>query len=366
MLTNLDIQAAIAKKRSNPTAANQVPVANAGADNVITLPASSIQLSGGQSVDPDGSIVAYSWSQVSGANTATFSSTTVASPIVTGLIAGVYIFSLTVLDNKGASASDTVKVTVNNASSSSKTPVIHIIGQSNAGGANEGSTGMAAHLRVVMPYASIQTNAGGATTVGDGTYASLNGAGQVDVGMEYNLAYTFNQATGNNIAINKWYVGGSKVAVRGSGADWNPSSVNEYMDRSSTSLDNFLAKLTADGKNPVLHAVVWDIGENDAQDGTTQSTWVTAMKANISKLRTRYNLPNLAIFIVRTKNWNETITGLLTIRAAQEQVVAETPNSYLINRDDAAMVSGDPIHVSAAGQQLVGQRVADIVKTIGY
>ena len=95
---------------------NQAPVANAGADKTITLPVSSTTLSGLGS-DADGTISGYSWTQVSGPNTANFNNTTVASPVVSGLISGIYVFSLIVTDNAGAaSAGDQVVITVNSAS----------------------------------------------------------------------------------------------------------------------------------------------------------------------------------------------------------------------------------------------------------
>ncbi|MDF7814857.1 malectin domain-containing carbohydrate-binding protein [Hymenobacter sp. YC55] len=94
-------------------AANAAPVANAGPDKTVTLPASSTALAG-SGTDTDGSIVSYAWTQVSGPNTATFSSTTIATPTVSGLVAGAYVFSLIVRDNAGlASPADQVTITVN-------------------------------------------------------------------------------------------------------------------------------------------------------------------------------------------------------------------------------------------------------------
>ncbi|WP_054411855.1 PKD domain-containing protein [Hymenobacter sp. DG25A] len=102
---------------------NQLPVANAGADKSITLPTSSVSLDG-SATDADGSIASYSWSQVSGPNTATFSSKTVATPTVSGLVAGSYVFSLTATDDKGGmSPADQVTVTVNSSSSTNNTLV---------------------------------------------------------------------------------------------------------------------------------------------------------------------------------------------------------------------------------------------------
>ncbi|TGD82216.1 malectin domain-containing carbohydrate-binding protein [Hymenobacter wooponensis] len=91
---------------------NQAPVANAGPDQSLRLPATSTSLAG-SGTDPDGSISAYRWSQVSGPNTASFSSLTAPSPTVSGLVAGSYVFSLVVTDNQQASsAADLVTVSV--------------------------------------------------------------------------------------------------------------------------------------------------------------------------------------------------------------------------------------------------------------
>ncbi|WP_198173037.1 PKD domain-containing protein, partial [Hymenobacter ginkgonis] len=65
----------------------------------------------GSATDADGTISSYTWSQVSGPNTATFSSKTVAVPTISGLAVGNYIFSLVATDNLGL-ASQPAQVTV--------------------------------------------------------------------------------------------------------------------------------------------------------------------------------------------------------------------------------------------------------------
>jgi hypothetical protein len=94
------------------TPANQPPTANAGPDKTITLPASSVTLTGSGS-DPDGSIASYSWSKISGPSGSTFGSPSSASTTVNGLVQGTYTFRLTVTDNLGATGSDDVNVIVN-------------------------------------------------------------------------------------------------------------------------------------------------------------------------------------------------------------------------------------------------------------
>ena len=93
---------------------NQLPTANAGADANITLPTSSIGLSGSGS-DPDGSIASFAWACTSkpvGAANPSFSAATSAATTATGLVAGSYTFRLTVTDNQGATGFDDVVITV--------------------------------------------------------------------------------------------------------------------------------------------------------------------------------------------------------------------------------------------------------------
>ncbi|MBP6025490.1 PKD domain-containing protein [Ferruginibacter sp.] len=96
-------------------AANIAPIANAGADQTITLPTNSVILSG-NGTDPDGTITAYSWAKISGPVAGTITNPNVAATFVTGLAAGIYTFELRVTDNNGATDTDTIQVTVNVAS----------------------------------------------------------------------------------------------------------------------------------------------------------------------------------------------------------------------------------------------------------
>jgi dienelactone hydrolase len=96
-------------------AANKQPVANAGTDRNITLPQNSTQLNGSSSSDPDGSIRAYAWKQLSGPSTITIASRAASITNVSGFIQGSYSFELTVTDNDGATAADRVTVNVSKA-----------------------------------------------------------------------------------------------------------------------------------------------------------------------------------------------------------------------------------------------------------
>jgi poly(3-hydroxybutyrate) depolymerase len=92
-------------------APNQAPSANAGSDQTITLPLNSITLNG-SGADADGSVSGYSWTKISGPAQFSIAQSAQAQTGVNQLAEGVYAFQLTITDNEGAVAFDTVVVTV--------------------------------------------------------------------------------------------------------------------------------------------------------------------------------------------------------------------------------------------------------------
>ena len=95
----------------NPNPANLAPTANAGPDQTITLPTSTITFAG-SGTDADGSITAYLWTKIAGP-AGTITNTANPLSTVTGLAQGVYQFELRVTDNNGDFGRDTMQVTVN-------------------------------------------------------------------------------------------------------------------------------------------------------------------------------------------------------------------------------------------------------------
>ncbi|GAA4733473.1 hypothetical protein GCM10023229_09440 [Flavisolibacter ginsenosidimutans] len=89
----------------------------------ITLPLDSVLLDGSKSSDPDGKINAWQWTKLTGPASFTIASATAATTIVKNLKLGAYQFELTVIDDKGASARDTVMITVDSTATSNHPPV---------------------------------------------------------------------------------------------------------------------------------------------------------------------------------------------------------------------------------------------------
>jgi hypothetical protein len=99
-----------------PPAPNQAPVANAGRDT--TLYSANTTTLQGSGFDPDGTIVAYRWRQLSPQSPCELVSPLQAKSSVRGLKDGTYSFELEVTDDRGARASDTVYIEVKNLTSS--------------------------------------------------------------------------------------------------------------------------------------------------------------------------------------------------------------------------------------------------------
>jgi hypothetical protein len=98
------------------TPSNVAPTAHAGTDKTLTLPTNSAGLNG-TGTDSDGSITGYAWSQLTGPSSATINPANAQNTTVSNLVAGTYVFRLTVTDNNGATGTDDVSVTVNGSSS---------------------------------------------------------------------------------------------------------------------------------------------------------------------------------------------------------------------------------------------------------
>ena len=170
---------------------NQLPTANAGADQTVAS-AAGVTLDGAGSTDPEAQALSYAWSQTGGP-TVTLSSTTAAAPTFTAptvawnASAEVLTFELTVSDGVNTSAADTVQITVNPA-------------------ANQ------------LPVAS----AGADQTVASAAGVTLDGSGSTDPEAQA-LTYAWTQTGGTSVTLS-----GDTTATPGFTAPtlgWNATDV---------------------------------------------------------------------------------------------------------------------------------------------
>jgi hypothetical protein len=145
-----------------PPPPNTPPIANAGADQSVST-ASGVTLDGSASYDPDGTIVKYSWIQVSGSGGVTLGASNTINPSISGLTPGTYVFRLTVTDNSGATASDEVTVSM------SASPVTPPAGGNQAPVANAGMD-----TTVIYPHGNVALLTGGASYDPDGSIVSYS------------------------------------------------------------------------------------------------------------------------------------------------------------------------------------------------
>jgi hypothetical protein len=106
------LNAISADKPTAITAKNIPPISNAGVDQTITLPTSTVSLDGTKSSDKDGRISSWKWSKKSGPTQYTLTTPTASKTDATTLAEGVYVFTLTVTDNRDGAATDDVQITV--------------------------------------------------------------------------------------------------------------------------------------------------------------------------------------------------------------------------------------------------------------
>ncbi len=101
--------------RKTTTATNKYPTANAGVDQVISLPTTNVSLNGTASDDalpnPPGTL-SYAWNKMSGPGTVTFGSPNSKTTTATLSTAGIYVLRFTASDSV-LSGIDEVQITVN-------------------------------------------------------------------------------------------------------------------------------------------------------------------------------------------------------------------------------------------------------------
>ena len=96
---------------------NQNPTSSAGIDQTVSY-GQQVTLDGSGSTDPDGTIVSYQWSQLSGIGVALSSPSESTTMLTTPTEENILVFALSITDELGGTDSDTVSVLVQNTTAS--------------------------------------------------------------------------------------------------------------------------------------------------------------------------------------------------------------------------------------------------------
>lgn len=208
------------------------PTVNAGSNQTITLPTSTVTLAGSATpISPATSITSYAWSQLSGPNTGTFSSTTVTNPTFSGLIAGTYVLQLTAVDNESSSNSATVTITVN----AENTPPTVSAGSNQTITLPTSSVTLAGSATAISPATSISSYAWTQTSgPNTGTFSSTTITGPTFSGLIQGSYILRLMATDNNGNTNSANV---TITVNAANAcnvyTWSSSNGNIVIDRTN-------------------------------------------------------------------------------------------------------------------------------------
>jgi hypothetical protein len=315
---------------------NQAPVAQAGADKSITLPENSVSLNG-SGTDADGSIASYSWTQVSGPNTATFSNTSVAAPTVSGLVAGSYVFSLVVTDNLGAaSAADEVSITVNTQASNQppvanagtdQTITLPTSSVTLAGSASDADGSVAS-------LAWSQTSGPNMATFSSNTEAAPTVSNLVAGSYVFSLTATDNEGAGSTadevtITVNPEPVSSSLIAF---GATW------KYLDNGTNQGNKWKAKNFNDAN---WKSGPSELGYGDGDEATVVSYGPNASNKYITTyFRKSISIANAAAFSSYTASLKRD-DGVIVYVNGTEVYRNNMPSGRIYNTSLAAVATDD-------------------------
>lgn len=264
--------------------------------------------------------------------------------------------------------------------------VVLVGGQSNADGRAVGS-GLPANLQTPQADVPFYYCTYGSAANSDGTSGLLTtlrpGATQMPSGgfgpevlLGYNLAPIIESQPGAALAIIKYAQGGTNLYTQWR-ADGTASSTNDgpVYQTFQNVVRSGLAKLRATypGVTISLAGMIWVQGESDIDAG---SAAVSAYGANLTQfvadVRTTF-CPTLPFFLSRISSHQTVYSSptdpdypnYLTIRDQQAQVVANVPNTYLIDTDgDAFTMNSDALHFNTGGQQAMGAAFAQVMASV--
>jgi dienelactone hydrolase len=241
----------LSKKRgSQTTPVTPVLTASAGADQILTLPTSTVTLDASGSKVTSGTITSYSWAKVSGPTTGLLSLLLSGLQAkLTDLVSGTYVYQLTVKDSNGNTATDNVTVTVNASATSTDPPTANAgKGQTISLPTNtinlDGSLSKASTGNTIVSYKWTKA----ATSPAGGNISSPTSV-KTTVTNLIAGTYIFNLTVTDSRGSSK--TGGTEIIVNGSAASTDPPVANAgkgqtiSLPTNTVNLDGSLSKASS-------------------------------------------------------------------------------------------------------------------------
>jgi len=339
---------------------NAPPTANAGADFAVTEGAAT-SLNGTGS-DTDGSITSYLWAQTAGTAVALSAATTPRASFTAGQVGAdaTLTFQLTVTDNRGASASDVVVVTVKNVSAGNASPSAQAgADRTVAGGTVVSLVGSGTDSDGTIASYRWTQAAGPAVTLAAATAATASfTAPQVtaNTALTFRLTVTDNQgASGSDVVIitiraGVPTVGGKQVGSYFTqwgiyGRGYHVKNIDSSGAAARLTFINYaFGNVYSDGRCNVITRAETGSGDGGdayadyqrSYDAATSvdgvgDTWDQPLKGNfnqLKKLKARH--PQLKLFIsLGGWTWSKNFSRLSATAAGRETLVASCVDVYL-------------------------------------
>lgn len=174
-------------------------------------------------------------------------------------------------------------------------------------------------------------------------------------GPDAEFSYRYRQASpSKTLFMVKYAVGSTQLQQSADGlttTDWSPASNSaEYFGQVAGAITGAKAAMVALGYVPVVRAVIWMQGEQDAGlSGTAVSQYQTNLTAFVTAIRSRWGDANTKLIIGRIfVGWGTTADNA-TVRAAQVAVGAlDTVKNFCVGNDASDVGAGHFTDIGAA------------------
>jgi hypothetical protein len=242
---------------------------------------------------------------------------------------------------------------------SSNVLLLFTIGQSNADG-RASSTHLPIALQGDLADCYTWRQTLGDFEVLNGATNSSSQAGKF--GPELKMSYDLKEYFRKRVYAVKYAVGGTMLYEQ-AGMDWNPNSVNEYLDLAIARYNAAYTKLTSMGKT-VTPVVVWWQGETDAEDDARANAYHNNQVALRAKVETISALTGALWVVYKVFLYDPTRSGL--VNTAKGNLKTAYPKTAVIEVEAYERNSPvDTIHAGYNGQLSAGSDGAAAIINAG-